>query len=64
MEDIFAVDWTGYSTPPDSGWQDPSGDVPALTDQVALAAPYEAVKDYGSLDGGRAVGHHARRSQG
>ena len=49
MEDVFAVDWTGYSTPPDSGWQDPSGDVPALTDQVALAAPYEAVKDYGSL---------------
>ncbi len=49
MEDVFAVDWTGYSTPPDSGWQDPSGDVPALTAQVALAAPYEAVKDYGSL---------------
>ncbi len=49
MEDVFAVDWTGYSTPPDSGWQDPSGDVPALTDQVVLAAPYEAVKDYGSL---------------
>ncbi|MDO8944749.1 MAG: phage tail protein, partial [Desulfobacterales bacterium] len=49
MEDIFAVDWTGYSAPPASGWEDPSGDVPALTDQVALAAPYEAVKDYGSL---------------
>ena len=49
MEDVFAVDWTGYSTPPDSGWQDPSGDVPALADQVALAAPYEAVKEYGSM---------------
>jgi len=49
MEDVFAVDWTGYSAPPASGWEDPSGDVPALTDQAALAAPYEAVKDYGSI---------------
>ncbi len=49
MEDIFAVDWTGYSSPPASGWEDPSGDVPALSDQAALAAPYEAVKDYGSI---------------
>jgi len=49
MEDIFAVDWTGYSAPPASGWEDPSGDVPALTDSVALAAPYEAVKDYGNV---------------
>ncbi len=49
MEDIFAVDWTGYSTPPPSGWEDPSGDVPALTDQAVLAAPYEAVKGYGNL---------------
>ncbi|HPD72838.1 MAG TPA: phage tail protein [Candidatus Krumholzibacteria bacterium] len=49
MEDIFAVDWTGYSTPPASGWEDPSGDVPALTDQAVLAAPYEAAKGYGNL---------------
>ncbi len=49
MEDVFAVDWAGYTTPPDSGWQDPSGDVPALADQAVLAAPYEAVKDYGGL---------------
>ncbi len=49
MEDIFAVDWTGYSTPPASDWEDPSGDPPALTDQVALAAPYEATKDYGHV---------------
>jgi hypothetical protein len=27
MEDNFAVDWTGYSDPPASGWEDPSGDV-------------------------------------
>ncbi|MBU1693165.1 MAG: hypothetical protein KKC51_04300, partial [Verrucomicrobia bacterium] len=46
MEDIFAVEWTGYTAPPASGWEDPSGDVPALTDQVAIAAPYEATKDY------------------
>ncbi len=52
MEDIFAVDWTGYSTPPASGWEDPSGDVPALTDQAVLAAPYEAVKSYGDLAAG------------
>lgn len=47
MEDIFAVDWTAYSPPPSTGWVDPAGDVPALTAQAALAAPYEAVKDYG-----------------
>ncbi len=49
MEDIFAVEWTGYTDPPASGWEDPSGDPPALTDQVALAAPYEATKDYGNM---------------
>ncbi len=48
MEDIFAVEWTGYTAPPPSGWEDPSGDAPALTDQVAFAAPYEATKDYGN----------------
>jgi len=47
MEDVFAVDWTAYTPPPSTGWTDPAGDVPALTDQAALAAPYEAVKDYG-----------------
>ena len=47
MEDVFAVDWTAYSPPPATGWVDPAGDVPALTGQAALAAPYEAVKDYG-----------------
>ncbi len=47
MEDVFAVDWTAYTPPPSTGWVDPAGDVPALTDQGALAAPYEAVKDYG-----------------
>jgi hypothetical protein len=52
MEDVFAVDWTGYTAPPASGWQDPSGDVPALWDQAALLAPYEAVKDYGILGPG------------
>ncbi|MBK8164662.1 MAG: hypothetical protein IPK64_01735 [bacterium] len=52
MEDIFAVDWTGYSDPPASGWEDPSGDAPALTDQAVLAAPYEAAKSYGSLTPG------------
>jgi hypothetical protein len=49
MEDISAVDWTAYSAPPASGWEGPSGEVPALTDQMALAASCEAVKDYGSL---------------
>ena len=49
MEDVFAVDWTGYTAPPPSGWEDPSGNAPALTDQAALAAPYEAVKDYGTM---------------
>ncbi|HSA29952.1 MAG TPA: phage tail protein, partial [Phycisphaerae bacterium] len=52
MEDIFAVDWTGYSDPPASGWEDPSGDAPPLTDQAVLAAPYEAAKGYGSLTPG------------
>ncbi len=45
MEDVFAVDWTAYSPPPSTGWVDPAGDVPALTGQAALAAPYEAVKN-------------------
>ncbi len=48
MEDVFAVDWTGYTAPPPSGWTDPVSDVLALTDQAALPAPYEAVKEYGS----------------
>ena len=45
MEDVFAAQWTAYTSPPGTGWVDPAGDVPALTDQAALAAPYEAVKD-------------------
>ena len=44
MEDIFAVDWTAYTPPSSSGWIDPSGEVPALTDQAGALAPYEAVK--------------------
>jgi len=47
MEDVFGVSWTGYTPPPPTGWEDPAGDVPALTDQGAMSAPYEAVKDYG-----------------
>jgi len=66
MEDIFAVDWTAYSAPPPSGWEDPAGGVPALTDQAALAAPYEAVKDLGNPgpEVQRAVGMAARGAVG
>ena len=45
MEDVFGVDWTAYSPPPATGWIDPAGEVPALTDQAALIAPYEAIVD-------------------
>lgn len=48
MEDVFAVDWTAYTDPPPSGWSDPITDVPPLTDQAALPAPYEAVQEYGT----------------
>ncbi|MFU8805427.1 MAG: phage tail protein, partial [Bradymonadaceae bacterium] len=44
MEDVFAVDWTGYSTPPSTGWVDPAGDVPDLTALTAFEAPYEIAK--------------------
>lgn len=43
-EDVFGVEWTAYSPPDPSDWVDPAGAVPALTDQEALLAPYEAVK--------------------
>jgi len=66
MEDVFAVDWTAYTPPPSTGWVDPAGDVPALTDQGALAAPYEAVKDYGfqGADVQQAVAMAARGAVG
>jgi hypothetical protein len=47
VEDIFAIDWTGYAAPPASGWDDPIGDVPDLTAYTATEAPYEMVKVYG-----------------
>jgi hypothetical protein len=49
MEDIFAVDWTAYTAPPASGWVDPITDVPDLTAQQTLKAPYEAIKVLGNL---------------
>ena len=44
FEDIFAIDWTAYTPPGDSGWENPAGDVPELAAQEALIAPYELVK--------------------
>lgn len=55
-EDIFAVAWTGYSPPSPSGWTNPSGDVPAVLAQGAMAAPWEAVK---SLSPPPSVAHRA-----
>lgn len=44
LEDRFAVGWTAYTPPGDSGWEDPAGPVGALTAQMGIDAPYEAVK--------------------
>ena len=65
-EDIFATAWTGYTAPGSSDWVDPAGVVPALTDQAALLAPYEAVKFLKPPAGGiqRAVVVAARGTPG
>lgn len=65
-EDIFAISWTGYTEPGSSGWVDPAGEVPELTDQDALLAPYEAVKTLSPPAGGiqRAVVMAARGTPG
>jgi hypothetical protein len=52
LEDQFAIDWTAYTPPDDSGWVDPVGPVPMLLDQEAVLAPYEAVKLTGLPEGG------------
>jgi len=48
IEDVFGIQWTAYTLPPPTGWTEPLTDVAALTAQVALPAPYEAVREYGS----------------
>lgn len=66
VEDIFSIAWTGYTAPASSGWVDPAGPVPALTDQAALLAPHEAVWFLKPPDGGvqRAVVMAARGEPG
>lgn len=44
LEDAFAVTWSAYTPPGPSDWIDPAGDVGELTGQMAMAAPYEAVR--------------------
>ena len=44
LEDVFAVTWTAYTAPGDSGWIDPAGLPGPLTAQMAIGAPYEAVR--------------------
>jgi hypothetical protein len=51
VEDIFAIDWTGYADPPSSGWEDPIGDVPDLTAYTATEAPYVMALEYGGHTG-------------
>ena len=47
FEDIFSIDWTAYTPPGSTGWNDPAGEeVPELEDQGATWAPYEATKFY------------------
>jgi hypothetical protein len=43
-EDVFGLDHTGYTPPPDTAWEDPVGDAPALTDSATTGAPYPAVE--------------------
>jgi len=52
MEDVFAVDWVAYTPPGDSDWDDPAVVLPALTDQAAMLAPYEATKNLPTPEGG------------
>lgn len=52
VEDVFAVTWAAYTAPDHSGWDDPSGPVPALEDQGAFLTPYVAL-------GGAGGTHHA-----
>lgn len=52
IEDEFAIDWTAYTPPDESGWIDPAGPVPILDDQEAVLAPYELVKLTGLPEGG------------
>jgi len=51
VEDVFAVDWTAYTPPGSSDWPDPVGNVPELTDQAAINAPYEACKGLAAPEG-------------
>lgn len=67
FEDIFAIDWTGYTAPGSTAWEDPAGvEVPELEDQAAFMAPHEAVKFYSApgSDVQRAVVMASRGSPG
>lgn len=56
VEDVFAVTWAAYTAPDHSGWDDPSGPVPALEDQGAFLTPYPALGDGSGGPGGTAQG--------
>lgn len=39
-EDVYGIDWAVYTPPPESGWVDPSADVPELIAVAGYEAPY------------------------